>query len=195
MSKTLGLPVLLIILLFSGSDIIRHNPTYCPCGNTDASAGNQPLASICFSFRGNSCNSRLFHPIPIQLSKNYPKKITKRRYPPDSPLLVRRKKFIRYQAVPAGTKRYDRRRWIGERMRPRVLWLAPPSSTQILPIPHSAWCQSGRTEFSTGPTTRQYPAIPGNTRTLAHFFAAYCRLTVRVLPRNQFSCRIKSAKR
>ena len=46
--------------------------------------------------------------------------------------------------------------------------------------------------FSHGPTTRQYPAIPGNTRTLAQFLAAYCRLSVRVLPRNQFSCRIKS---
>jgi hypothetical protein len=37
--------------------------------------------------------------------------------------------------------------------------------------------------FSHIPTTRQYPAIPGNTRTLAGFLAAYCRLTVRVLPR------------
>src|SRR3984957_1281220 len=46
--------------------------------------------------------------------------------------------------------------------------------------------------FSHGPTTRQYPAIPGNTRTMAHFLAAYCRLTVRVLPRIQFSCRVKS---
>jgi hypothetical protein len=46
--------------------------------------------------------------------------------------------------------------------------------------------------FSPGPTTRQYPAIPGNTRTMVQFLAAYCRLTVRLLPRIQFSCRIKS---
>ena len=46
--------------------------------------------------------------------------------------------------------------------------------------------------FSPGPTTRQYPAIPGNTRTMTQFLAAYCRLTVRVLPRIQFSCRVKS---
>jgi hypothetical protein len=49
--------------------------------------------------------------------------------------------------------------------------------------------------FSPGPTTRQYPAIPGNTRTMTQFLAAYCRLTVRVLPRIQFSCRIKSPDR
>ena len=47
-------------------------------------------------------------------------------------------------------------------------------------------------QISPGPATRQYPAIPGNTRTLAHFLAAYCRLTVRLLPRNRFSCRVKS---
>jgi hypothetical protein len=40
-----------------------------------------------------------------------------------------------------------------------------------------------RPEKSPGPVTRQYPAIPGNTRTLARSFAAYCRITVRVLPR------------
>jgi hypothetical protein len=39
--------------------------------------------------------------------------------------------------------------------------------------------------FSPGPTTRQYPAIPGNTRTTTRFLAVYCRLTVRVLPRIQ----------
>jgi hypothetical protein len=49
--------------------------------------------------------------------------------------------------------------------------------------------------ISTGPATRQYPAIPGNTRTKVQFLAAYCRLSVRVLPRNQFSCRIKSPSR
>jgi hypothetical protein len=54
-------------------------------------------------------------------------------------------------------------------------------------LPHS--------KFSPGPTTRQYPAIPGNTRTKVQFLAAYCRLAVRLLPRNQFSCRIKSPSR
>jgi hypothetical protein len=66
------------------------------------------------------------------------------------------------------------------------------------------WCPSGRTEgerhFAYQPSTpqpptifpqvplrgniRQYPAIPGNMRTLAQFLAAYCRLSVRLLPRN-----------
>lgn len=49
--------------------------------------------------------------------------------------------------------------------------------------------------FSHGPTTRQYPAIPGNTRTKVQFLAAYCRLRVRLLPRILFSCRVKSGRR
>ena len=47
--------------------------------------------------------------------------------------------------------------------------------------------------ISPGPATRQYPAIPGNTRTKVHFLAAYCRLTVRLLPRIQFPCRVLPA--
>jgi hypothetical protein len=46
-----------------------------------------------------------------------------------------------------------------------------------------------------GPTTRQYPAIPGNTRTKVQFLAAYCRLSVRVLPRIHFSCRVLPGRR
>jgi hypothetical protein len=44
--------------------------------------------------------------------------------------------------------------------------------------------------FSHGPATRQYTAISGNTRTKVQFLAAYCRLSVRLLPRIQFSCRV-----
>ncbi len=48
--------------------------------------------------------------------------------------------------------------------------------------------------FSPGPVTRQYAAISGNKRTKAQFLAAYCRLSVRVLPLNQFLCRVKPLK-
>jgi hypothetical protein len=44
--------------------------------------------------------------------------------------------------------------------------------------------------FSPGPTTRQYPAIPGNTRTEAQFLAAYCR----ILPHIAAYCRILPRK-
>ena len=61
------------------------------------------------------------------------------------------------------------------------------------PIPHSEFClvPVRKDRISPGPTTRQYPAIPGNMRTKVQFLAAYCRLSVRLLPRNQFPCRIK----
>ncbi len=36
--------------------------------------------------------------------------------------------------------------------------------------------------FSPGPVTRQYAAISGNKRTKVQFLAAYCRLSVRILP-------------
>jgi hypothetical protein len=88
----------------------------------------------------------------------------------------------RYQAVPAGTKRYD-----GSSLTGRSAVLLPGFWALDLGL----WAAF----FSPGPTTRQYPAIPGNTRTTTQFLAAYCRLTVRVLPRIQFSCRIKSPDR
>jgi hypothetical protein len=116
----------------------------------------------------------------------------------------------RYQAVPAGTKRYDgRARSPSEpRAPPRILGFLSAGSSRRnrvkaeatrakadgLPyIPQSAirtprwnagnqpltsnnptFCILPSTFclFSHGPTTRQYPAIPGNTRTLAQFLAA-----------------------
>jgi hypothetical protein len=84
----------------------------------------------------------------------------------------------RYQAVLAGTTRHDDR-------------LDLRASRRLRPL-LSFVCFCG---ISLGPTTRQYPAIPGNMRTKDDFLAAYCRITVRVLPHNRFSCRIKSAPR
>ena len=84
----------------------------------------------------------------------------------------------RYQPVRSGTTAAS---CLGERTRlplrkERVQWLAPPPIAKqlwsLFRTPHFAWCQSGRTEFSQGPTTRQYPAIPGNTRTKVQFLAA-----------------------
>lgn len=72
----------------------------------------------------------------------------------------------RYQAVPGGTKRYD-----------RAPFSTPNFVFRVLTVPLRG-------------NTRQYP-VPHAGRTPVHFLAAYCRLTVRLLPRNQFSCRVK----
>ena len=137
-------------------------------------------------------------------------------YEPFSTLLVRRccvdaptfpvprrvqappaKNFIRYQAVPSGTSRYDAVRpgnqiMTGAETRPRFRDCARCGSRRlplrgeragarpegmrasvILALNHPL----STLNFLPGPTTRQYPAIPGNTRTMAHFLAAYCRVT------------------
>ncbi len=83
-------------------------------------------------------------------------------------VFARRKKFIRSQAVPGGLMRT-------EAVRP-VPFRAPHPALRI----------------SHGPITRQYAAISGNKRTKVQFLAAYCRLSVRILPRNLRLVRICS---
>ncbi len=105
------------------------------------------------------------------------------------PILVRRKKFIRSQADLCGPR--------------RTVSGPPPVSTINYQLPNHRRADSSRQSeaaaealakagplFSPGPTTRQYAAISGNKRTEVQFLAAYCRLSVRLLPRNQFFCRL-----
>jgi hypothetical protein len=119
------------------------------------------------------------------------------------PILAWRKKFMRSQAVPSGlmrtvsgpTRTSDTLQTLELAHDPRLLKApqkAPPSPGG------EGWDEGERhsgsqpSTFSPGPTTRQYPAISGNTRTKVQFLAAYCHLSVRVLPRIHFSCRVCS---
>ncbi len=67
---------------------------------------------------------------------------------------------------------------------------------QLWTLGFGLWTQhSNHQLFSPGPITRQYPAISGNKRTRAQFLAAYCRLSVRLLPRILRLVRICSPSR